>query len=155
MPLDLLSALTLLVARVLANDVNLAVATNDLALVAHLLDRRAYLHDVIPFGSADTNLCTRPAAGVISRLSAAGLLVAVGDAAAREVVGRDLHDDLVAREDSDVVHPDLSRDGAENGLTVLELHVEHSVRQGLDDPALEFDCVLLAQVNPSLRRDSD
>ena len=37
-------ALTLLVARVLADDVDLAVATNDLALVAHLLYRRAYLH---------------------------------------------------------------------------------------------------------------
>jgi hypothetical protein len=33
-----LLALALLVARALANDVNLAVATNDLALVAHLLD---------------------------------------------------------------------------------------------------------------------
>ena len=41
---DLL-ALTLLVARVLADDVNLAVATNNLALVAHLLDRRTYLHE--------------------------------------------------------------------------------------------------------------
>ena len=40
-----LLALTLLVARVLADDVNLAVATNDLALVAHLLDRRTYLHE--------------------------------------------------------------------------------------------------------------
>ena len=37
-------ALTLLVARVLADDVNLAMATDDLALVAHLLDRRTYLH---------------------------------------------------------------------------------------------------------------
>lgn len=37
-------ALTLLVARVLADDVDLAVATDDLALVAHLLYRRAYLH---------------------------------------------------------------------------------------------------------------
>ena len=92
---------------------------------------------------------------MISRLSAAGLLVTVGDAAACEIVGRNLHNDLVSRKDADVVHPDLSRDGAENGLTVLELHVEHSVGQRLDDLALEFDCVLLAQVNPSLRRDSD
>ena len=37
-------ALTLLVARVLADYVYLAMATNDLALVAHLLDRRTYLH---------------------------------------------------------------------------------------------------------------
>ena len=31
-------------ARVLADNVDLAVATNDLAFVAHLLNRRAYLH---------------------------------------------------------------------------------------------------------------
>ena len=31
-------------ARVLADDENLAMATNDLAFVAHLLDRRTYLH---------------------------------------------------------------------------------------------------------------
>jgi hypothetical protein len=39
-----LLALALLVARVLADDVNLAMATDDLALVAHLLYRRTYLH---------------------------------------------------------------------------------------------------------------
>jgi hypothetical protein len=39
-----LLALTLLVARVLADHVNLAMTTNDLAFVAHLLDRRTYLH---------------------------------------------------------------------------------------------------------------
>ena len=37
-------ALTLLVARILADNENLAVASDDLALVAHLLDRRTYLH---------------------------------------------------------------------------------------------------------------
>jgi len=73
------------------------------------------------------------------------LLVAVGDAAPREVVRGDLHDDPVTREDADVVHPDLARDGAEDGLSVLELNVEHGVGQGLDDLALKLDCVLLAQ----------
>ncbi len=32
-------------ARILADHENLAVASDDLALVAHLLDRRTYLHD--------------------------------------------------------------------------------------------------------------
>ena len=36
--------LTLLVTRVLADYEYLAVASNDLALVAHFLDRRTYLH---------------------------------------------------------------------------------------------------------------
>ena len=37
-------ALTLLVARILTDDENLAMASDNLALVAHLLDRRTYLH---------------------------------------------------------------------------------------------------------------
>jgi len=32
-------------ARVLADHVDLAMATDDLTLITHLLDRRAYLHD--------------------------------------------------------------------------------------------------------------
>ena len=37
--------LTLLVAGVLADHVNLAMASDDLALIAHSLDRRTYLHN--------------------------------------------------------------------------------------------------------------
>ena len=35
---------------VLANDEDLAMAPNDFALIAHLLDRRTYLHIKLPFG---------------------------------------------------------------------------------------------------------
>ena len=54
-------ALTLLVARVLADYVYLAVATNDLALVAHLLYRRTYLH--VSFLPVDST-CTGSASGL-------------------------------------------------------------------------------------------
>src|SRR4051795_9359525 len=40
-----LLALTLLVPRVLADHEDRAVAADDLALLAHRLDRRSYLHD--------------------------------------------------------------------------------------------------------------
>src|SRR3982750_1978381 len=40
--------LTLLVAGVLADDEHRAVATDDLALLAHRLDRRSYLHGPFP-----------------------------------------------------------------------------------------------------------
>ena len=83
------------------------------------------------------------------------LLVAVGDATPREVVGRNLHDHAVTRENPDVVHANLARDGAENGLAVLKLHVKHGVGQRLYDLALKLDCILLAQVTPSRRCDSD
>ena len=52
-------------ARVLADDEDLSVAPDDLALIAHLLDRgRTFI--VLPFGSAQTTnlLSTRPAADV-------------------------------------------------------------------------------------------
>lgn len=74
------------------------------------------------------------------------LLVAVGDATAGQVVRRNLNDDLVSRKDADVVHPDLARDGAENGLAVLKLDVEHCVGQRLDDLALKLDGVLFAHL---------
>ena len=41
------SALTLLVARVVADDHHAAVATDDLALVADLLDARLNLHEIL------------------------------------------------------------------------------------------------------------
>jgi len=36
-------------AGVLTNDENPAMAPDDLALIAHLLDRRTYFHDTVPF----------------------------------------------------------------------------------------------------------
>ena len=92
-------------ARILADDENLAMASDDLALVAHLLDRGTYLH-VVSFRYADRSIRARPAAGecflscdrarrirVFTRgLPYAGLegelLEAVGDAAAVQVVHR-------------------------------------------------------------------
>ena len=48
---------------VLADNEDLAMASNDLALVAHFLDRRTYLHIFIPFGNACLLYLLRPAAG--------------------------------------------------------------------------------------------
>ena len=48
---------------VLANDEDLAMAPNDFALIAHLLDRRTYFH--CPFLSVTSNtVYSRPAADV-------------------------------------------------------------------------------------------
>src|ERR1700730_4638388 len=70
-----------------------------------------------------------------------GSLVAVGDAAPLEVVGRDLHLYPVAGEDADAVHAHLSRTVGEHLMPVLELYFEHGVGQRLDDRALEHDRV--------------
>src|SRR5438552_3130569 len=58
-------------------------------------------------------------------------LEAVRDPAARQVVRRQLHLDLVARQDPDEVHAHLSRDVGQHLVTVLQLHAEHRVRQRL------------------------
>src|SRR3954453_14409086 len=71
------------------------------------------------------------------------LLVAVDDPSARQVVRRQLHDDPVIRKDTDVVHPHLAADVREDLVTVLQLYLEHGVRQRLDHGALDFDGALL------------
>lgn len=120
-------------------------------------------------------LSTRPAAGVYNewldarrgyrgqstplppvpaqRLS---LLIAIGDATAGEVVRRQLHRDLVARENADVVHTNLAGDRAENGHTVLQLNAKHGVGQRLSDRTFKFDGVFLLHVHHlSLENDSN
>src|SRR4051794_38951478 len=66
-------------------------------------------------------------------------LVAVDDASSGEVVRRELHDDPVAREDADVVHPHLAADVRQHPVAVLQLYPEHGIGQRLDDLALDLD----------------
>jgi hypothetical protein len=67
----------------------------------------------------------------------------VCDSAAREVVWRELHLDLVAGKDPDVVLPHLPRDRCENVVAPLYLDTEHRARQGFRDLAFDLDFVLL------------
>src|SRR3954463_15215542 len=123
------SALTLLVAQVLADDHDATVAADHLALVTDLLDAGLDLH-----GCRLLETQPRPRL-VLNR----GLLVAVDDAPAGQVVRRELHDDPVLGEDPDVVLTHLAADVREDPVSVLQLHAEHRVRQGFDDPALYLD----------------
>src|SRR3954447_19614068 len=77
--------------------------------------------------------------GLTFTVCAQSLLVPVDDAAAGQVVRRELHDDAVLRQDADVVLAHLAADVGENPVTVRELDAEHGVRQRLDDPALDLD----------------
>src|SRR3990170_2585922 len=56
-----------------------------------------------------------------------------GDPAAREVVGRGLDLDAVARKDADGVRAHLSRDPGEHVVSRVEVHPEHRARERLDD----------------------
>jgi glycosyltransferase involved in cell wall biosynthesis len=77
-----------------------------------------------------------------------GLLVAVGDAAAVEVVRRELDLDAVAGQDADVVAAHLARDVAEDLVVVVELDAEHRVGEGLGDLALHLDLLFFAHAAP-------
>src|SRR3954452_21744742 len=114
------SPLALLVARVLADHHDAAVATDHLALVTDLLDARVDLH-VSPFWSAGR------------------LLVPVDDPTPREVVPRELHHHAVLGEDPDVVLAHLAADVGQDLVTVAQLDPEHGVRESLDDGALDLD----------------
>src|SRR4029078_3405363 len=69
--------------------------------------------------------------------------VPVGDPTAVEVVRAELHLDLVAREDADVVLPPLPGDRCENVVPGVELHPEHRARERLDDFAFNLDLLFL------------
>src|SRR3712207_1013350 len=71
------------------------------------------------------------------------LAVAVGDAATREVVRRQLHLHLVAGKDADVVLAHLPRDLREDGVSAVDLHPEHRARERLDDLTVHLDLLFL------------
>jgi hypothetical protein len=72
-----------------------------------------------------------------------GLLEPVRNSTSGQVVGGQLHRDLVARQNPDVVHPHLARHVGQDPVAVVQLHPEHRVGQRLHHSALHLDCVFL------------
>src|SRR4029077_9649114 len=67
------------------------------------------------------------------------LAVAVDDAPTREVVRRQLDADAIARRDADEVAPHAPRRVRDELVPVLELDLEHRVRQRLGDDGVHHD----------------
>src|SRR5690606_14499412 len=103
------SALALLVARVLADHHDAAVATDHLALVTDLLHARVDLHR-----DSLSSVRTERGYGVVTGCS----LVAVDDPTAAEVIRRELHHDPILGEDADVVLAHLAADVREHLVAV-------------------------------------
>ncbi len=76
-------------------------------------------------------------------LSSGSLLHPEGDAAAGEVVGRELDLDAIAGEDADVVLAHLPGDASEDAVAVVQLDPEHGARERLDDLAFDLDLLFL------------
>ena len=81
-----------------------------------------------------------------------GLLVAVDDAAAVEVIRGDLDADLVAGQHADAEPAHLAGEVSEQLVVVLELDAEQQVRQGLGDLAVDFELLLDCHRHLPLRR---
>ena len=112
---------------VFANYHNATLALDDLALVAHGFDGRSYLHTV--------NLHTRTKS----------LFTSPCDPTAGQVIRAHLNRDLVAGQDLDKVHPELAGNVCQNGVSIADIYIEHSIRQRISYDALNFDYVVLSQ----------
>jgi len=148
-------ALTLLVARVIADDHDPTVAPDDPALVADLLDARLDLHrsglclsacgTTRPRGSAGAGgadgVTDNPQTSVRRRDAVS--LVPVDDPPSGEVVRRQLDDDPVLGQDADVMLTHLAADVGQHPVAVRQLDPKHRVREGLDDPTLDLDGTVL------------
>src|SRR5436305_14185195 len=103
-----------------------------------------------PRGAPAALGCTpsaHPSSAAMASMSARSampvLAVAIDDARAVEVVGRELAAHAITGEDADAKAPHLARDVSEDDVVVVELDAEHGIAQRLDHLALELDVVLL------------
>src|SRR5260370_1415263 len=77
------------------------------------------------------------------KAAATVLLVAVDDAAARQIVGRKFHRYFVARQDPNKIFAHLAGDVRQHLMLVFQLHAKHGIGQRLDHRSHDFDGVLL------------
>jgi hypothetical protein len=131
-------ALTLLVPWFNADHAHDAVASDDLAIAANLLDRCQYFH--LSFSTIRrAPLMRRKAPHARNSISLIpGLLGAENDARPGKVVWRQINRYLVAREYLDVVHSHLSRDVPKYDVTIFQLHPERRIRQRFEDLTLHL-----------------
>ena len=71
------------------------------------------------------------------------LLVSVDDAATGQIVGRQLHNNSVLGQDTDVVLAHLATDVCKNFVSVIKLDTEHCVWQGFNDATLNLNSAFL------------
>ena len=76
------------------------------------------------------------------------LLEAISDSTAFQIIDGQLYGYSISWENLDVVHAHLSGDVSQNGVAVLQLNLEHSVRQGLNNLTFELNYIVFSQRNP-------
>ena len=63
-----------------------------------------------------------------------------------QIIRRHLNGYLVTGQDLDKVHSELAGNVCQNGVSVTDIYIEHSIRQCIGDDALNLDYVVLCQV---------
>ena len=140
--LEALSALTLFVLGVFANNHNFALALDDLALLAHGLHGRSDFH----FYTSKSVVSPKRDAHGRMRGRASRSLASPVDSAPGDVVGRHLDRDLVAGQDADEIHAQLSGNVRQDLVAVLKFDLKHGVRIGFNDCAFHFNYIAFGQV---------
>src|SRR5277367_924 len=80
------------------------------------------------------------------------LLVPVDDPAARQIVRAELHRYAITGKNADEIFPHAARYMRQHLVLVLELYLEHGVRQGLNNRCHYFNRVFLRQTLSRFRR---
>ena len=73
------------------------------------------------------------------------LLEPIGDSAPFQIVRGEFHEDFVAWQNPDEVHPDLSGGMGQYFMTRWQLHAKCHVRQRLGYRTFKFYCIFLRQ----------
>ena len=74
------------------------------------------------------------------------LLASPGDPAMGQIVRRHLNGYLVTGQDLNKVHSELAGNVCQNGVSVTDIYIEHSIRQRICNDALNLDYVVFCQV---------
>ena len=92
--------------------------------------------------------------GIFVRGSGTQSSIPEDDAAAVEIVGRQLHLHAIARIDADPVPAHPSRGVGERLVTVVEPHAVHAGAERLEHLALELDLLFFSAIEPPWGRES-
>ena len=73
------------------------------------------------------------------------LLASPGDPAMGQIIRRHLYGYLVTGQDLDKVHSELAGNVCQNGVSIADIYIEHSIRQCIGYDALNLDYVVFCQ----------
>ena len=79
-------------------------------------------------------------------MSLVSLLASPGDPTLSQIIRRHLNGYFVTGQDLNEIHSELAGNMCQNGVSIADIYLEHSIRQGIDYDALNLDYVVFCQV---------